>query len=74
VAVKGERRATLDRQRARLRSLLAASATITLGGIVLSVSGDSTIGGVVTVAALVSLIWCVHRLGRTGPDGVTDPA
>jgi len=50
-----------------LRTRLLATATATVVGIVLSTAVDQTLGGFVTVGALVALIATVHRFGRTGP-------
>jgi hypothetical protein len=54
---------------ARARRLLAGAATTALIGIALCAGGEQAIGSYVTVAALLALIWGVHRFGRTGPDG-----
>jgi len=53
---------------ARARRLLAGAATTALIGIALCAGGEQAIGSYVTVAALLALIWGVHRFGRSGPD------
>ncbi len=50
----------------RERRRIAASATAAVAGIAISVVGYETLGGYVTVFAVVALIWSVHRYGRTG--------
>ena len=50
------------------RSLLALAATGVALGIGLSVSGSHGLGAWLTVAALVLLVFALHRLGRSGPD------
>lgn len=51
-----------------LRTRLAAYATATVVGIVLSVVSDATFGGVVTLGAVTMLVLTLHRYGRSGPD------
>jgi len=51
------------------RRRIAASATVVVLGIALSVVTEKTaLAGAVTVAAIAALIWSLHRYGRTGPD------
>lgn len=50
------------------RSLLAFAATGVALGIGLSVSGSHGLGAWITLAALVLLVFALHRLGRSGPD------
>jgi len=52
----------------RTRTRLAVYAAVTLFGILLSIMSDSTLGGIVTIGALVMLIWTLHKFGRSGPD------
>ena len=51
-----------------MRTLVAGSATAALVGIALAAAGEQDLGGWLTVLALVSLIWGVHKLGRLGSD------
>jgi hypothetical protein len=51
----------------RIRTRLALSATAALTGIAMSVAMDPALGGWVTVAGVASLIFSLHRFGRTGP-------
>jgi len=60
--------AVADRQTARVRTLLAGSATAALIGIALAAAGEAQLGGWLTVLALLSLIYGVHKLGRLGSD------
>jgi hypothetical protein len=53
---------------ARARRLIAGAATTALIGIALCAGGEQAIGSYVTVAALLTLIWGVHRFGRSGAD------
>jgi hypothetical protein len=52
---------------AAIRRRLALSATAALAGIAASVAMDPALGGWITVAAVASLIFSLHRFGRTGP-------
>ena len=60
--------AIVDRQTSRVRTLLGASATAVLAGIAFAAAGEQTLGGWLSVLALLTLIWNVHRLGRLGSD------
>ncbi|HEX3597867.1 MAG TPA: hypothetical protein VHU80_22315 [Polyangiaceae bacterium] len=51
-----------------LRTRLAVTATAAVVGIVLSTAVDQTLGGFVTVVAVVALVATLHRFGRTGAD------
>lgn len=51
-----------------LRRRVAVSATLVLVGILTSAAVDSTLGGWLTIPALVYLLWALHRFGRTGPS------
>ena len=50
-----------------LRRRLAIAATTAAAGVAVSTSVDPTLGGWLTVTAIVALVWTVHRFGRTGP-------
>jgi hypothetical protein len=50
------------------RRRLAVSATLTVVGIAVSVLGDETVGGVLTVCSVAMLVFALHRFGRTGPE------
>lgn len=52
----------------QLRTRIAASATLTLGGVVLSLTEARLLGGWLTVGSIVVLLSALHRLGRLGPD------
>src|SRR5262245_54222396 len=62
--------AVANRESARVRTLLAASATAALVGIALAAAGEENLGGWLTLLSVISLIWGVHKLGRLGPDDV----
>lgn len=51
-----------------IRTMLGISATTVLAGIGIAASGDSLVGGLITVPALLLLIYGLHRLGRSGAD------
>ena len=55
-----------------VRTLIGVGATTVLAGIGLAASGESVIGGLVTVPSLVLLIYALHRFGRSGPDDPLD--
>ena len=50
------------------RNLLVVSVGLTLTGIVSSINGLDSIGGVETLVGLVLLGLSVHRIGRLGSD------
>lgn len=50
------------------RRILAGSATLLLLGLALIGVGPSEIGMVITLLALVALIYGIHTFGRLGPD------
>jgi len=52
----------------KTRTLLALSATGALIGIAFCAGGNQSVGSWITVLSLLSLIWSIHRFGRTGPD------
>jgi uncharacterized membrane protein len=52
----------------RLRSLIAIGASVMLIGIALAASDNQQIGGWLTLAGLISLVYGLHRYGRSGPD------
>jgi hypothetical protein len=52
----------------RLRSLIAVGASVTLIGIALAASENQQIGGWLTLAGLIALVYGLHRYGRSGPD------
>jgi hypothetical protein len=52
----------------RLRSLIAAAASATLIGIAFAASDNQELGGWVTLAGLIGLVYGLHRFGRSGPD------
>jgi hypothetical protein len=53
---------------AGLRTLLAVAVTTTLVGIALSAAREQEIGALVTLLGLLSMIYGLHRFGRSGPD------
>lgn len=55
-----------------LRSLLAAGLSVALLGIALSAAEHADLGSWLTLAGLVTLIYGLHRFGRTGPDEPLD--
>lgn len=55
-----------------VRALLGIGVTTVLVGIGLAASGDSLLGGMVTVPSLVVLIYALHRFGRSGADEPLD--
>jgi hypothetical protein len=63
-----------DKQKADARKILAAATGSLLVGIALAATGNMGFGGVLTTAALLGTAYALHRLGRSGPDGVnTEP-
>ena len=52
----------------RLRQRLASSTTLTLLGVLTSLMLSETLGAWLTVAALATLLWTIHDIGRLGPD------
>jgi hypothetical protein len=54
------------------RSLLVASTTATLVGIALCTGETQELGGWITLAGLLGLIFSVHRFGRLGPEPPLD--
>jgi hypothetical protein len=52
----------------RTRTWIASAATAALVGIAFSVTGGQGFGSWLPVAALVGLLFGLHRFGRSGPD------
>lgn len=51
------------------RSLLGLSVTTLALGIALSTAESQALGSWLAVGSLVLLVFAIHRLGRSGPDG-----
>jgi hypothetical protein len=56
----------------RARLLIGAGVTSVLLGIGLAASGEPDIGAIITIASLVTLIYALHRFGRSGPDATLE--
>ncbi|MBN1608833.1 MAG: hypothetical protein JW940_19560 [Polyangiaceae bacterium] len=59
---------TLTHSETRLRRLLGWTLGATVLGVAASVYHGPGLGAWLSVAGLVGLVLCVHRLGRLGPD------
>jgi hypothetical protein len=59
---------TLIHSETRLRRMFGWALGATLLGVAASVYHGPGLGAWLTVAGLASLVLCVHRLGRLGPD------
>jgi hypothetical protein len=59
---------TATRSESQGRSLLVACTTATLVGIALCTGDTQELGGWITLAGLLGLIFSVHRFGRLGPE------
>jgi hypothetical protein len=55
----------------RERQLILAGASVTSAGIMLAIVVDSTFGGLLLVVGVGTSLLGLHRLGRSGPDGVS---
>ena len=50
------------------RRFLGIAATLGVVGIAFNLNGDGTLPKLLVAAALVTLVWSIHRFGRLGPD------
>ena len=52
----------------RLRKRMAASATLTVLGVLTSLQVSETLGAWLTAGAMLTLVWTIHEIGRLGPE------
>ncbi len=48
-------------------TLIAGGALVSIAGIVLAAAGNNPLGGAVTLAGWLALVWGIPRFGRSGP-------
>ncbi len=48
--------------------LIVGGGVVSLVGIVLAAAGNNTLGGAVTLAGWLGLVYGIHRFGRSGAD------
>ena len=63
--------AVISMREQNARRFLGIAATLGVLGVAFNLnSDDSTLPKVIAAAAVVALIWSIHRFGRLGPDEV----
>jgi hypothetical protein len=61
--------AVMSKREQNARHFMAAAATLGVLGVATNLDGgDSTLPKLIAGAALVTLIWSIHRFGRLGPQ------